>query len=117
MKSPTRSNSQQKAVVCYLKNSQLSLTSSAASLAGYTDYQQGVLSEKAYTGPVRRYYWTEHVTRSVHPLCMTRDDCGECPLCGTSITEPWVLIEYENTDGTTGKWAECPDCAEIVEPE
>jgi predicted RNA-binding Zn-ribbon protein involved in translation (DUF1610 family) len=36
---------------------------------------------------------------------------GRCPLCGTSISESWILIEYE-----TGVWAECPECDDVVEP-
>ena len=42
---------------------------------------------------------------------------GQCPNCGESITAPWTLVEYEKTDGTAGVWAECPACADVVDPE
>ncbi|WP_262174474.1 hypothetical protein [Haloarcula laminariae] len=49
---------------------------------------------------------------------MTPDDAlGQCPDCGTTITEAGVLIEYEDTEGQMGMWAECPDCNDVVEPE
>ncbi|SEO85074.1 hypothetical protein SAMN05216388_10213 [Halorientalis persicus] len=42
---------------------------------------------------------------------------GRCPDCGESISEPWVLVEYQKDDGTEGVWAECPECEEVVAPE
>jgi predicted RNA-binding Zn-ribbon protein involved in translation (DUF1610 family) len=42
---------------------------------------------------------------------------GRCPECGADISRAWLLIEYEKTDGTTGIWAECPTCGEVVSPE
>ena len=42
---------------------------------------------------------------------------GRCPECGADISRAWLLIEYEKTDGTTGIWAECPACGEVVSPE
>ncbi|MBX0288487.1 hypothetical protein EGH22_19330 [Halomicroarcula sp. F28] len=48
---------------------------------------------------------------------MTPKDLGDCPLCGAAITESWLLIEYETTEGTTGRWAECPNCSDVVDPE
>jgi len=41
---------------------------------------------------------------------------GRCPECEADISEPWVLIEYEKSDGTPGVWAECPGCGEVVDP-
>jgi len=50
---------------------------------------------------------------------MTPDDgvLDWCPDCATKITRAWLLIEYENTEGQTGIWAECPECDDVVEPE
>ena len=77
------------------------------------------LSDKPYSIRAHSLIWTEHVTRSVHSLCMTPDDgvLGRCPNCATKITRAWLLIEYENTEGQTGIWAECPECDDVVEPE
>lgn len=53
------------------------------------------------------------------PTPMNRDasTLGRCPECGESISAAWVLVEYEKADGTTGVWAECPACADVVCPE
>jgi hypothetical protein len=50
---------------------------------------------------------------------MTPDDgvLGRCPNCATKITRAWLLIEYENTEGQTGIWAECPNCSDVVDPD
>lgn len=42
---------------------------------------------------------------------------GLCPNCSESIADRDVIIEYERDDGTTGVYAECPDCREIIAPE
>jgi len=42
---------------------------------------------------------------------------GRCPDCGESISQPWVLVEYETEDGETGIWAECPACEDVVAPK
>lgn len=42
---------------------------------------------------------------------------GECPQCGREIPSAYLLIEYEAEDGTVGRWAECPECAEVVDPD
>lgn len=41
---------------------------------------------------------------------------GHCPECGKRITTGWVPIEYERDDGRTGRWAEYPGCARVVDP-
>jgi endogenous inhibitor of DNA gyrase (YacG/DUF329 family) len=41
---------------------------------------------------------------------------GACPNCGTPVPRPWLLIEYERSDGGTGVYAECPDCGDVVRP-
>lgn len=41
---------------------------------------------------------------------------GECPQCGREISRAYLLIEYETEDGEAGVWAECPECAEVVDP-
>jgi len=41
---------------------------------------------------------------------------GRCPECEADISEPWVLIEYEKSNGTPGVWAECPGCGGVVDP-
>jgi NAD-dependent SIR2 family protein deacetylase len=41
---------------------------------------------------------------------------GDCPNCGESVTEPWLLIEYEREDGDPGRYAECPACGDVVRP-
>lgn len=41
---------------------------------------------------------------------------GECPQCGREITRTYLLIEYKTADGTEGVWAECPECADVVDP-
>lgn len=42
---------------------------------------------------------------------------GECPNCSESIADCDVLIRYDRSDGSTGVYAECPDCREVVAPE
>jgi endogenous inhibitor of DNA gyrase (YacG/DUF329 family) len=41
---------------------------------------------------------------------------GECPDCGREIRSTNTLISYEKDDGTTGIFAECPECDDVVEP-
>ncbi|USZ68817.1 hypothetical protein NGM10_03555 [Halorussus salilacus] len=40
---------------------------------------------------------------------------GCCPNCGRAITRDYLLIEYES-DGCPAKFAECPDCRDVVHP-
>jgi hypothetical protein len=42
---------------------------------------------------------------------------GHCPDCASAIPEGWLLVEYTKDNGTTGNWAECPDCETVVAPE
>lgn len=41
---------------------------------------------------------------------------GSCPRCGAAVGSVDVLIEYEDADGETAVWAECPGCGEVVDP-
>jgi len=41
---------------------------------------------------------------------------GRCPGCGEGISAACILVEYEKNDGTTGIWAECPTCDDVVSP-
>jgi formate dehydrogenase maturation protein FdhE len=41
---------------------------------------------------------------------------GTCPTCNSDIPEASVLIEYER-EGEPAKYAECPSCAVVVNPE
>lgn len=45
------------------------------------------------------------------------DVLGECPQCGREIPPAYLLIEYETEDGTVGRWAECPECTDVVAPD
>jgi hypothetical protein len=49
---------------------------------------------------------------------MTPDEAilGRCPDCDEPIPETWLILEYEKEDGTVGKWAECPECRDVVAP-
>ncbi|WP_202935125.1 DUF7837 family putative zinc-binding protein [Halorussus amylolyticus] len=40
---------------------------------------------------------------------------GRCPNCEGTITRDYVLIEYESR-GQTARFAECPDCRDVVHP-
>lgn len=42
---------------------------------------------------------------------------GRCPNCGEQISLTWLLVEYEKADGTEGRWAECPGCDDVVDPQ
>ncbi|WP_449405253.1 DUF7837 family putative zinc-binding protein [Halorubrum salinarum] len=58
------------------------------------------------------------VTRSSFPpMTDTPPALGHCPSCDTEISAAWKLIEYEQADGSTGVFAECPSCDEVVNPE
>jgi hydrogenase maturation factor HypF (carbamoyltransferase family) len=46
----------------------------------------------------------------------TRGSVGVCPDCGTEIRPGWTLIEYERSDGTMDRFAECGECASVVTP-
>ncbi len=64
--------------------------------------------------------WRDRVTRSlVFPISMNRDVpiLGRCPECGTDVSRARILVEYEKDNGTTGRWAECPGCEDVVSPE
>jgi len=52
------------------------------------------------------------------PPLMTDDTPthGRCPGCGEGISAAYILVEYEKNDGTTGIWAECPTCDDVVSP-
>ncbi|QCQ77385.1 hypothetical protein E6P09_18880 (plasmid) [Haloferax mediterranei ATCC 33500] len=54
----------------------------------------------------------------LHPP-MTSDSTilGRCPDCGAEIEPYQSLIEFEEADGTTGVFAECYSCDEVVRPE
>ena len=41
---------------------------------------------------------------------------GTCPDCGRAIESAQFLIDYEKADGSTGVFAECPECNDVVEP-
>ena len=41
---------------------------------------------------------------------------GRCPECDEDISAAYIFIEYEKDDGTTGIWAECPTCGDVVNP-
>ena len=45
------------------------------------------------------------------------DVLGECPQCNHEIPPAYLLIEYEAEDGTIGRWAECPECTDVVSPD
>ncbi|WP_443984493.1 DUF7837 family putative zinc-binding protein [Halorubrum sp. ASP1] len=42
---------------------------------------------------------------------------GHCPSCEREISAAWKLIEYDQADGDTGIFAECPSCEKVVKPE
>lgn len=45
----------------------------------------------------------------------TTERLGECPTCAVSLPSHRLLIEYETDDGL-GRYAECPDCKDVVTP-
>jgi uncharacterized protein with PIN domain len=47
---------------------------------------------------------------------MGASDLGRCPNCNQAIADWDVLISYVRDDGTLGRYAECPDCREVVPP-
>jgi len=57
--------------------------------------------------------------RNIHLASMSKkhNELGCCSFCGTTITASQAIITYDTDDGTTGIWAECPKCDEIVDPE
>ncbi|APE95687.1 DUF7837 family putative zinc-binding protein [Halodesulfurarchaeum formicicum] len=46
----------------------------------------------------------------------TNQEIGRCPLCDSPITEFDVIIRY-GRDNQTKRYAECPNCEEVVGPE
>ncbi|WP_191967160.1 MULTISPECIES: hypothetical protein [Haloferax] len=42
---------------------------------------------------------------------------GRCPECGAELSPGQKLIEFEESEGTTGVFAECYSCDEVVRPE
>jgi len=40
---------------------------------------------------------------------------GYCPECGNEIARDFLLIEYES-GGRPARFAECPDCRNVVHP-
>jgi len=61
--------------------------------------------------------WKRYVTRSLPPLMTGDPPLGRCPKCGEELSIAYILVEYEKDDGTTGIWAECPTCDEVVSPQ
>ena len=51
------------------------------------------------------------------PMTDTPAPLGHCPSCEREISAAWKLIEYEQADGNTGIFAECPPCEKVVKPE
>jgi len=50
-------------------------------------------------------------------MCDSNGILGTCPQCGREIPRAYLLIEYDAEDGTTGCWAECPECDEVINPD
>ncbi|WP_083874960.1 DUF7837 family putative zinc-binding protein [Haloferax sulfurifontis] len=50
---------------------------------------------------------------------MTSDSTilGRCPDCGEETEAYQSIIEFEDSDGSTGVFAECYSCDEVVRPE
>jgi uncharacterized Zn finger protein len=50
---------------------------------------------------------------------MTTDDrpLGTCPNCGHDVRRIDELISYRRSDNTTGVFAECPSCGDVVSPD
>jgi DNA-directed RNA polymerase subunit RPC12/RpoP len=44
-----------------------------------------------------------------------REILGRCTECDERIPAGWLLISYETASGTD-RYAECPDCGQIVHP-
>lgn len=42
---------------------------------------------------------------------------GHYPICNAEISRAYVLVNYQKADETTGAWAECPACDDVVSPE
>lgn len=49
-------------------------------------------------------------------MASTQTILGTCPCCDAAIPDGWLLIEYETADGSD-RYAECPECTQIVHPE
>lgn len=47
---------------------------------------------------------------------MNTESLGVCPECETEIRSAQVLIEYEQADGETSRFAECVACGTVVTP-
>jgi hypothetical protein len=41
---------------------------------------------------------------------------GYCPQCDCEVPRAYLLIEYQTENGKTGLWAECPECADVIDP-
>lgn len=50
------------------------------------------------------------------PMMHNQSAPGVCPRCNHELAAGSVLITYEKSDGTTGLFAECPVCADVVRP-
>ncbi|WP_192498284.1 DUF7837 family putative zinc-binding protein [Halorussus halophilus] len=48
-------------------------------------------------------------------MSTNRTTLGDCPNCGGTITRAYLLIEYESA-GQPAKFAECPNCRDVVHP-
>ncbi|MGQ4557389.1 DUF7837 family putative zinc-binding protein [Halobellus sp. GM3] len=42
---------------------------------------------------------------------------GVCPDCGNSISHTWRIIDYQDENGNSRCFAECPDCEKVVKPK
>ncbi len=51
------------------------------------------------------------------PMTNNPPSLGHCPTCNREISQAWKLIEYEQADGDTGIFAECPSCDEVIKPQ
>jgi predicted RNA-binding Zn-ribbon protein involved in translation (DUF1610 family) len=50
-------------------------------------------------------------------MSRSNTNLGQCPECGASIPEVYLLIEYKTASGDDAAFAECPNCGEVVAPE
>ena len=63
--------------------------------------------------------WKGNLSHAPFLPLMTDDTpkLGRCPECEENISAAYILVEYEKNDGTTGIWAECPSCDDVVNPD
>jgi len=41
---------------------------------------------------------------------------GACPDCGSPLFPGNVLVEYETSEGATGRYVDCTACDDVVRP-